>query len=70
MDSQELERTIAVLGERLERLEAELRDARWEKVAESLSSLERRTGELITQLNANVMQVHQRVSELEKQRNA
>lgn len=66
MDPKELERAVAVLTERMERLEVELRDARWGKVADALESLERRTGELIAQMNANVLQIHGRLEVVER----
>ena len=65
MEPRELERTVAVLTERMERLEAELRDARWQKIADAMESLERRTGELITQINSNVLQIHERLRTVE-----
>ena len=70
MEPKELERAVAVLTERMERLEVELRDARWHKVADAMDSLERRAGELITQLNANVTQIHSRLEAVERGLNA
>lgn len=68
MDPKELERAVSVLTERLERLEVELRDARWQKVSDAMASLEQRTGALISQLNGNVLQLHTRLEAVERAR--
>ena len=65
MQPTDFERAVSVLTERLEKLETELRDARWQKVADALAGLEGRTGELIKQLDAKIVQVHERVRALE-----